>query len=807
VNDCSSVGPGGIRFYDNYVPALPAGDYLVNVTQQVNPAGTDIDDCYAASQAFSVAGPRYSLPPEDVYSVFPPSNAAGIFDQFLPHVVFTKRELPWERNVFGDTDPAEQTPWVALLLFAPGDLLAPDVSGWTPNATMSAAIAASELYDHPTGDGTLWPDLEQEWYEQGLSTTTCAIVDLSPAAFTTLVPAKGDLRYLAHARQVDASGKADDILRVSGDGWYSVVVANRLPVAPAARSVAPGPPNVVHLLSLEGFEPYVGGEPLPAGTTRVRMISLQRWTFTCLPELGESFSELANGLLANGTRFALPAQAPPNEPQAVDDAAAALADGYSPLAYQTRLGEQTFAWCRGPLSPVPVANFVRSQQGPDVQWQPFGTASAALVYDPSYGVFDVSYGVAWETGRLLALSDAAFAGDLANWERDGHRLIDLILERKAQIPALGSFDPDDPDPVVEQDLLSLIQSYAVTDDFMTYLVTQLSEQIAPTLYDQPPTPPEPPFPPYPAPPSPPVNPQTIADLLAESDVQEAVRALGAQGLETIADWLARRYLLVGVPFEALVPHPALLPPESIRFFYCDSNWLDTLLEGALSIGVDSSRDRFYQDLMKDLIWDTTLDAVQDVRNQLLGVPPVPVGSEPPVDPATMTGMLLRSALVSGWPGLEVHAYAQTQFGSFEPDLATAIPLLRMDRLGSDLLLCLWPAVPAVVTVDEPQEGIAFGFEDPPTGEGDWLYLRSLDANDYGISLCPDPTTCAYAIDARASGVIDPETRLVKVDTLLAAIQAKLPGDPVLAVRDLAIELVKVPEQAVFAAAPEIASRR
>src|SRR4051794_37709423 len=117
-DDCTTLADGDIRFYDNYVPTLVAGDYLINVTQQLNPVTTPtIDECYVASQAFSVQGPRYSLPNADLFSVFPPDNANGIFDQFLPHVVLTQRELPWERNVFGETDHATRTPWMALLLF------------------------------------------------------------------------------------------------------------------------------------------------------------------------------------------------------------------------------------------------------------------------------------------------------------------------------------------------------------------------------------------------------------------------------------------------------------------------------------------------------------------------------------------------------------------------------------------------------------------------------------------------------------------------------------------------------------------
>lgn len=817
-DDCSAVGAGSIRFYDNYVPTLEEGDYLINVVQQVNP-DPSTQECYPASQVFSVSGPRYSLPPQDVFSVFPPAESIGIFDQFLPHVVLTRRELPWERPVFG-IEPATQVPWMALIVVGEGEqiggqpaLLQPTVPNASATRTMAASITASLVFNHPTGDGVLWPGIVQEWYEQDLDSTPVSVIDLSPQAFTTLLPGPADLRYLAHARQVDSSGKADGVLKVTGDGWYSVVVAGRLPAAPADGPGAPGIRSIAHLVSLEGFSRYLEpGSTLPVGTERIRMIALKSWTFTCLSELGESFAQLANGLTSDtfenpkSTSLSLPVTVPGDASQPMIAAATALGRGYVPLSYLTRQGEQTFGWYRGPLSPVPVANFVGAQQEPGDEWQPFGTASAALAYDKNSGVFDLSYGVAWETGRLMALADGAFGVALADWQRKGHRLIDMILERRAQFSQLANLDPENPDPAIEALLLPPIVGYAVTDPFVQYLASQLSGQLIASPATPDPQPPGPSFPPFPPVPTPPANPQTIADLLQESDVQEAVREAGGQELDAIADWLAQRYLLMGVPFEALVPHSGLLPAESVRFYYLDANWLACLIDGAMSIGIASSRDRLYQDLMKDIILDTALSAVQNVRNQLLDRPPSPQPAS--LDSGAMAGLVLRSTLVSGWPGLEVHAYSGfiVSDGNPVPDLSTEIPPLRFSNLGSDVLLCLWPSVPAVVTIDEPQEGIAFGFEDPPgQGEGYYLYPRSLGSSDYGAPLCESPEDCRYAIDAVASGIIDPTTRLVKIsgaDGILAKLQTTVPGSPVLQVRDLAIQLVKVPEQAIFAALGE-----
>jgi hypothetical protein len=73
----------------------------------------------------------------------------------------------------------------------------------------------------------------------------------------------------------------------------------------------------------------------------------------------------------------------------------------------------------------------------------------------------------------------------------------------------------------------------------------------------------------------------------------------------------------------------------------------------------------------------------------------------------MSGLLIRSALVSGWPNLAVR-----------PTGAAGEPLktLRMDRLAPSVLLCLFAGIPAHVELSEPQEGLRFGVEPDGTTE-------------------------------------------------------------------------------------------
>lgn len=58
---------------------------------------------------------------------------------------------------------------------------------------------------------------------------------------------------------------------------------------------------------------------------------------------------------------------------------------------------------------------------------------------------------------------------------------------------------------------------------------------------------------------------------------------------SIITWLGRLRTLEGIPFPYIVPHEEMLPNDSIRFFHIDRNWIDAMIDGALSTGVLDSR--------------------------------------------------------------------------------------------------------------------------------------------------------------------------------------------------------------------------
>ena len=66
--------------------------------------------------------------------------------------------------------------------------------------------------------------------------------------------------------------------------------------------------------------------------------------------------------------------------------------------------------------------------------------------------------------------------------------------------------------------------------------------------------------------------------------------LSGQEYESL-QWLASLRTLGQVPFQYMVPSEDMLPNETIRFFHVDRNWLDSLIDGALSVALVTSREK------------------------------------------------------------------------------------------------------------------------------------------------------------------------------------------------------------------------
>lgn len=215
-------------------------------------------------------------------------------------------------------------------------------------------------------------------------------------------------------------------------------------------------------------------------------------------------------------------------------------------------------------------------------------------------------------------------------------------------------------------------------------------------------------------------------------------------------FLAHLRLLIGVPFDYLVPDSRLLPDESIRFFYIDRSWTDRLVEGAIAVGKIGTREQAHHQAHSANV-HSTLDLTERVVRILQRGLPSP--SNPNTSPAgVITGFLLRSAAVSGWPSMDVRAFNQIlpenegdpNSINYQQWLAQAaadqLTTLRLELLSPSVLLAMFDGIPQLVWCEEPHHAVQFGFT-PQNGQ---FYLDrhmksgAIEAGETPAQLVPVP---------------------------------------------------------------------
>ncbi|HEX2094725.1 MAG TPA: hypothetical protein VHG28_20140, partial [Longimicrobiaceae bacterium] len=143
------------------------------------------------------------------------------------------------------------------------------------------------------------------------------------------------------------------------------------------------------------------------GTDAVRLVVLHQWTFGSV-DLEQTFQGLLTAVDVSPSGIQLPVDSLSSGDVEADAAVAdAFGLGYTAMDHALVDGDATVSWYRGPLLPLGTPRFVDP---------PYVAASPLLRYDPTTGMFDVSYAAAWELGRLLALRDNAYATALYRWK-------------------------------------------------------------------------------------------------------------------------------------------------------------------------------------------------------------------------------------------------------------------------------------------------------------------------------------------------------------------------------------------------------
>lgn len=154
--------------------------------------------------------------------------------------------------------------------------------------------------------------------------------------------------------------------------------------------------------------------------------------------------------------------------------------------------------------------------------------------------------------------------------------------------------------------------------------------------------------------------------------------------DAVKEWFVGLGTLNDVPYNYLVPDERELPQSSIRFFSMDSVWMAYLLDGAFSVG-------------------------RVVASKAAGE--ASLRSSIPI-PGPMSGFVLRSPVVTGWPHMEVQGYNIAGGGTtFEPEGVTdanILKVLRMERIAPDTLFCIFAGEVKTLDLFEKAEVIHFG---------------------------------------------------------------------------------------------------
>ncbi|WGW02910.1 hypothetical protein [Tropicibacter oceani] len=449
-SDQPPLQAGQIRFYQAAPPAMPPGDYTLTVTQTLSGGKGDryeaqrgtASDSFRTDSPFAVAGPRFYLKPSEIYSVYPPKGDFGPHDNALPQVVFTRRTLPWERTLDGaPLDPDNPVPWMALLSLSPGDF----ADGKLPKVTASTV---ADLLAPPAG--TLGPQgLRLEYGEDGKD--LCNTLDLPIAVFAEICPSAEDLPFLAHVREVRTAGK--ETLSLKQDGWFTVVLGNRMP---ETTTQAEGIPNLVCLVSLEGFRdhlpvldanatPKVGGAGADTAQS-VRLAVLASWQFTCY---GHNDFKVRMTDLDDRSLLSLGASKLPGTTDGEKAVNTAFDLGYAALNHTTRTGEKTVSWYRGPLIPL--------RMPPRSPYAFIPSADRALRYDDT-GMFAAEYAAAYELGRLLALQNRAVTSAMARYRSSVKLAQTRAARRLANADRFGVTDLKKPGDTFEDVVAALFET-------------------------------------------------------------------------------------------------------------------------------------------------------------------------------------------------------------------------------------------------------------------------------------------------------------------------------------------------------------
>jgi hypothetical protein len=672
--------------------------------------------------------------------------------------------------------PPRLPPWMALVVFDPSELkLAstdetalgiPILSAPTvPNTTAQpqqpvpnpGQVATPNAYPMTVGQ-YLTNITSRVKYEAGYTTadekTAFQALQASTDPTTIIFPQKSLVQtifnpttqflLMSHVRQIDTTGFPD--AGVEEDGLYSVCISKRTGIT-SYPSTNPSPipmTQVVHLVSLE----YIQQSDLTSTnpSDRIGLVSLYSWTYLSVPPNPVNFQTTMANLANNLQMLTAPqsslaslsssiaTQKTPQLQEAAQQLYNRLSLGYTISRWRTAVGQETVAFTRGPLTPLPtpwkpsVANDWPGSSNTGKEYQ---------ILDQTLGVMDLSYSSAWQLGKLMAISDNVFNKALFRFRSlvhnaaasDTQNQVNGVLSKAAVLkniaPAIGA-----------------LKTATNGSNSPARVILPSSDTVAPPLSH------------------PQVAPVFTDNLFKIIDAQTAAGEaiytdynLGSANntdWEIINQWISDKLFLGGIPAQYLIPDPSMLPSEALRFFYIDSAWMDCFIDGALSVANHL-----------EPLDDKVRRRIKDVYNVYLSnnIDPAPV--KPPVPEY---GFILRSALIKVMPDIRVTVTCRIGTApNYTPD-PTRAPLVRLTRLDDytimGLVNCMPEEIYQIVFAQPPhQQRYVAAAQLDPTPE---YQIRQLYETNAPTGLWPSVNPLLRPTAAEMATWYDPNSRCVNI---------------------------------------------
>lgn len=507
--------------------------------------------------------------------------------------------------------------------------------------------------------------------------TTSIIFPKKSTAASVFAPAIQYL-HLAHVRETDVEGLPD--AGTSPRALFSICISRR--TGPVLYGSVPKPApitQVVHLVSLEGVDLTAMDTKNP--DDRIGMVSLYSWTYLAVPPNPVNFVDIMRNLgltmqmlkPPQGTLDALQTSVASQTTPDLKTAAQQLHDrlnrGYTISRWRTAVGQESVAYTRGALTPLPTP-WMPSVGG---DWPgSSNTGKDYQILDSDLGVMDVSYSSAWQLGKLLAISDKRFNSALLRFRSLVHEA--AASATNTQINGIASKAT-----ILSSVKNSVAELDAASDSTRTpaRLVLPSTDRVAPPLTH------------------PDVAPIFRENLFRFIDAQVAAGQSLYRGFglgkannsdwEIIHNWISDKLFLGGIPSQYLFPDPSFLPSEALRFFYIDDAWIDCLIDGALSVANHL-----------EPVDDKVRRRIKDIYNVHLinKIDPAPI--KPPVP---RYGFVIRSQLIKVMPDLKITVVCRKVTGTppSTSDDTSRKPLVRLTRLDEFTMFALLDCYPEEIS--------------------------------------------------------------------------------------------------------------